>query len=660
MFKSFYRTLLMILRMFRNAMLRPFRMLYAQFRRATNLTRQASKVVPKLAKSVTKVKVRPTHRADYLDAGPVYIAKSLLVLILVGIVAVVLLFVFIIWPWMEAKWFTAHMYMEEEKAETYTGRVVLYYDPEKTLPWYEGRLKEGLKQGKGKLFYENGIPLYIGPFAEDLYEGTGKTQDEKGNAVYDGGFVKGLYSGKGKLYEEGVMLYEGAFLEGAYHGQGKLYTKGELLYEGMFTFGKYHGQGKLYDTGQLIYEGDFADGKRDGDGVAYEKENKRYAGEFAKDAYQGMGTLFYPNGQKELESMDFAAGAVEGRATAWYENGEKKYEGQMSGGNYNGEGTLYHDNGMKWYGGSFLGGGFDGQGTLFKEDGSQLYKGGFSANVYEGLGRLTLAPGKHIEGTFAQGVTEGDVRLFINDLLYYEGAMENETMHGAGKRFSLDGRVIFAGQFQKGMIDADSLIGMPVDALRAEVFREALMEEYQNDLGFVIQNMDLGIAIFCNLGINEEEIVVHRVFLYGQERQDPLGTGEFSVPEGYAAEQKNRREVPMLIKGVPLAEEGVTRTNTRYIYEGINYTLRLWEDGEGGVPLLEWRSYRLLPDDSDGGGEEDEEGKAIDKLLGELGLTEAYDEALEEAKEEGAEEGEEGAEGEPEASASPTVSAKPT
>ena len=86
MFNALYRSILMVWRMLKNAVLRPFRSLYARARAATNLSRQASKLVPKVVKSVTTVKVKPKKREDYIDAGPVYVAKSL-IFVVIGVLA---------------------------------------------------------------------------------------------------------------------------------------------------------------------------------------------------------------------------------------------------------------------------------------------------------------------------------------------------------------------------------------------------------------------------------------------------------------------------------------------------------------------------------------------------------------------------------------------
>ena len=85
-FRNFLSSLRMGIRMIKAAALRPVRALIFQIRRSTNMGRQVSKVVPAVSKMATNMKLKPETRADYIDAGQVYIAKSLFVV--VGLVLV--------------------------------------------------------------------------------------------------------------------------------------------------------------------------------------------------------------------------------------------------------------------------------------------------------------------------------------------------------------------------------------------------------------------------------------------------------------------------------------------------------------------------------------------------------------------------------------------
>ena len=423
----------MVWRMLKNACLRPFRTLYARFRRATNVTRQASQIVPKVVKSVTTVKVKPKSRQDYVDAGPVYVAKSLIFIVIAVIIALWLLVQFVIWPWMESRWFTARLWMQEEKVETYSGRVQLYYDEEKQLLAFEGRLEEGKKTGKGAEYYESGLQAYVGAFEEDLYQGQGTQLDADGNVVYEGGFAQGLYQGEGKLYQDAKLVYEGEFDQGEYQGEGKLYQDEQLVYEGEFDQGERSGQGKAYSAGKLAYEGGFAQGLYSGSGKLYYPSGQLMAECLTFDAGQlnGTGVLYHENGQKKYEGS-FAQDAYAGQGTLYDETGERTYYGGFEAGLQSGTGTEYYAGGRKKYEGGFVQGLYDGAGTLYNYDGTVLYTGGFAQGLYQGDGTLNLEGGYSVQGVFAAGQVSGRIRYYQGTDLLYEGELVNGNAQGEG------------------------------------------------------------------------------------------------------------------------------------------------------------------------------------------------------------------------------------
>ena len=615
MFNALYRSLLMVWRMFKNACLRPFRTLYARFRRATNVTRQASQIVPKVVKSVTTVKVKPKSRQDYVDAGPVYVAKSLIFIVIAVIIALWLLVQFVIWPWMESRWFTARLWMQEEKAETYSGKVQLYYDEEKQLLAFEGRLEEGKKTGKGAEYYESGLQAYVGAFEEDLYQGQGTQLDADGNVVYEGGFAQGLYQGEGKLYQDAKLVYEGEFDQGEYQGEGKLYQDEQLVYEGEFDQGERSGQGKAYSAGKLAYEGGFAQGLYSGSGKLYYPSGQLMAECLTFDAGQlnGTGVLYHENGQKKYEGS-FAQDAYAGQGTLYDETGERTYYGGFEAGLQSGTGTEYYAGGRKKYEGGFVQGLYDGAGTLYNYDGTVLYTGGFAQGLYQGDGTLNLEGGYSVQGVFAAGQVSGRIRYYQGTDLLYEGELVNGNAQGEGVLYA-GGNSVYTGSFANGFIDGFSLLDMDVQQLRETVFAGAQLLESEAERGFVIKNDAMDTAIFCNYGYDDAEIVVHRVYLYGNSLTSLFAGQAFSVPTDYL-EVRQIEDVPLLIPGVAASAQ-VSHRCTRYAFEA--YTMRIWTDEEGNVDLIEWRSMRDLATES---GEEstDSEASMVDGLLEALGL----------------------------------------
>ena len=197
LFRQLTSSLRMGLRMLRTAVTRPFRAIWFRLRRATNLGRQFSKVVPAVTKSVTKVKLKPETRADYIDAGPVFIAKSLFVVIALVLIVGGLFVYYIGWPFVQSRFLTACLPVSDTRVETYTGRVKLYADDGKTVLLFHGKLEEGAKTGRGKEYYESGQLQYEGMFASGLYEGKGTLYDEQNHRLYEGDFAAGSVRGMG-------------------------------------------------------------------------------------------------------------------------------------------------------------------------------------------------------------------------------------------------------------------------------------------------------------------------------------------------------------------------------------------------------------------------------------------------------------------------------
>ncbi len=309
--------------------------LWARLKRFTNFSRQATKVAADSLQSAATIAKKPTSRGDYVETGRLFISKKLLLTLVVGLIVLVLLIYFVAWPFILSHFLTAHFYVEDSRIATWTGRVVVYSDEEKTVPLYEGRLEEGLLQGEGKEYDEEGLVIYEGDFVDGLREGNG-TAYEAGVLLYEGDFAAGVYEGQGILYEDGVLLYRGAFAGGMQSGEGtEYYENGKARYKGTFAEGLYEGEGVEYDTdGVKVYEGSFSEGLYDGEGSLYPAENQRI-------------------------DATFAAGEPDG-AIQWYKSNKLYYDGEADGLTPSGFGTLYAENGQTAYVGQMAGGTVDG------------------------------------------------------------------------------------------------------------------------------------------------------------------------------------------------------------------------------------------------------------------------------------------------------------
>lgn len=329
----------------------------ARARRLTNFSRQATKVASESLQGAASLAKKPSRREDYIETGRLFISKSLLLAIAIGLVIAGLLIYFVIWPFVLSHFLTARFYVEDRRLESWTGRVVVYSDPEKTLPLYAGKLEEGVLEGKGSQYDEQGLIRYEGMFAAGVRSGQGSAYSG-GVLVYEGQFANGVYEGDGALYENGEMIYQGQFQAGVRSGRGRLYEGGVLAYDGQFQEDLPGGQGvSYYKNGRAAYRGGFADGLYEGEGTAYDEEGSRvYQGGFSQGTYSGEGSLYITPGQR-LDAA-FVQGEPEG-AVRWYKESLLYYEGEWSEGQAQGLGTIYNRTGKALYLGRLAGGTLD-------------------------------------------------------------------------------------------------------------------------------------------------------------------------------------------------------------------------------------------------------------------------------------------------------------
>lgn len=135
-------------------------------------------------------------------------------------------------------------------------------------------------------------------------------------SIYEGNAKDGIRHGKGRIYYADGMIFEGRFDEGVMYGPGVLwYKNGKLCFEGDYKDDKFEGHGILYNgliggmnsgfdyqdfgkTGNcwVKYEGDFVQDKKNGTGTLYLQNGERYFGEFKDDKVHGKGTFYLIDG----------------------------------------------------------------------------------------------------------------------------------------------------------------------------------------------------------------------------------------------------------------------------------------------------------------------------------------------------------------------------
>lgn len=131
---------------------------------------------------------------------------------------------------------------------------------------YEGELKNGKKNGYGKIYHYNKRQLYEGTFVEDRIESDKAVIFHyNGEIKYQGGYVKGRRHGKGIQYHTNRALrYKGWFKYGKIHDENAVlyFGNGQIEYEGGIILGKKAGKGCVYNNdGSLKKSGVFKEGK---------------------------------------------------------------------------------------------------------------------------------------------------------------------------------------------------------------------------------------------------------------------------------------------------------------------------------------------------------------------------------------------------------------
>lgn len=433
-------------------------------KRATNVSGMAVMAAGASVRGAATMVKKPSKREDYIETERFFISKSFLVWTVVILIAAALLCWFVLWPFVLSHFLTARFYQGDSRVPDWSGKVIVYYDKARTKPMYSGTLKDGVLQGYGKEY------------------------DEEGFVTYEGGFTDGVRNGSGTVFEAGAVVYEGQLKDGVYDGPGKLYEEEQLIYSGYFTGGAANGTGAAYRNGVKRYEGGFSDGIYHGEGVEYyESGAVSYKGSFSGGVYGNTGT-------------------------AYYEDGTVKYKGSFSEGVYDGEGIAYYEDGATQYKGSFSDGLYDGSGTLFYAGGGVMFKGSFHAGLYEGDGTLYLPDGDSIHARFQNGTGDGVIDWYKNGRLWYSGEADDLTPNGFGTVYASGGKVIYTGRFNQGTLDGEWLLGLPADGLR-EAFGEASVTETdRNRGGFLIINNDLELTALCTYQSEGEDVQIHRIW----------------------------------------------------------------------------------------------------------------------------------------------------
>ena len=330
----------------------------AGFHRITDLSREAAGAAASFGQEASAAADMPSKRESYIETRGLFISKSFLIALGVALAVLALLFYFVGWPFILSHFLTARFYQGDSRVPDWSGKVIVYYDEDRKIPMYSGTLNEGILQGRGKEYDENGLIAYEGGFTDGVRDGAGAAF-EAGALIYEGQFSNGLYEGAGKLYDGGELVYSGYFANGLADGLGTAYVHGVKSYEGGFSDGMYDGDGiAYYEDGTPRYKGSFSKGLYDGDGTEYNADGGvTYRGSFEAGLYNGDGTVYLPGGDS-IRSK-FTKGAGDG-VIEWYKSGRVWYSGGAADLTPDGFGTIYASNGKVIYAGEMDMGTLDG------------------------------------------------------------------------------------------------------------------------------------------------------------------------------------------------------------------------------------------------------------------------------------------------------------
>jgi len=569
--KLIARNFQMIYRTLKSIVLRPFTILKYKISSITNISKLLNRIPKFFASLLAKLKMKPEKREDYVDAGSVFVAKSLLVILAVTVIVVPLLIYFIVWPWFASMLLTVKFYEGQPQLENYKGRVEIYYEQKLENLMFKGRLKNGKYTDKGEVFFKNGMQKYSGSYLEGKYDGEGTLYSEDGKQLYKGNFKAGVYDGIGE-----ILLQDGS------------------VYMGDFAEGKMMGKGRVIKGDKLIYEGDFIDGKKAGIGKqCYADGSLNYNGAFAEDVFEGDGAEYY-------------------------QGGKVKYKGAYKEGMYSGKGVLYDENGSIVYEGSFERGLFSGEGRYYGMDGELAYTGSFTGGLYEGNGKLIFVKNAAwYEGSFMAGKASGEGKLYRDGMLFYEGGFTDDMMSGNGVLTHNPSGVAYTGLFENNDIAYGRLFNLPVTNIYT-AFSRGLTEDTSGDDCYYLYNKAFGMVL--KLDYANETDAAKLTDAYTLPQKDGMAPVrrivDFKLPGTYVVGGTGEGRVDADV-ALFLGMKAVKMKYYKAIYD--NYGVCCWtypDTGEVAViqyyPSSQTTTGKDLQGNADAPGENGEKGKAVE------------------------------------------------
>ena len=325
----------------------------------------------------------------------------------------------------------------DENGEKYSGEIknglkegkgILYYNKDSKIKEdrYEGDFHNDKREGKGILFWKNG-DKYEGDWKDDKREGKGKVTFINGE-IYEGDWKNNIYEGKGIFYYKNGDKYEGDWKNGIKNGRGIInYVNGEM-YEGDWNNDIKEGKGVYcYKNGE-IYDGDWKNNKFNGKGIFHYQHGEKYDGQWIDNIYNGKGIYYYKNGDKY--EGDWKNGKKEGKGIIFYKNGDK-YEGDWKNNIRLGKCILTYSN-KDQYEGDWKNEEKNGYGKYYYNDGSS-YEGNWKDGKRDGKGVMLWKNGDRYEGDWKYDKRQGNGKMYYAQAgEYYDGEWYNNKRDGKG------------------------------------------------------------------------------------------------------------------------------------------------------------------------------------------------------------------------------------
>jgi hypothetical protein len=248
---------------------------------------------------------------------------------------------------------------------------------------YWGNWKDGKREGKGIMYFNDGSTMYQGNYSNDKRNGLGILYWSDGNR-YEGNWIDDNRTGQGTFYWKDGDKYVGQFLNGQKTENGVTTTK--AIQRGCISGDCNNGYGK-WNLENAVYEGYFKNGKREGKGKMVFWDNSTYVGDYANGLKNGKGKYEYVDGS--VYDGDWVDNIKTGQGIYVWGKGTdegNRYEGSWVNNNKTGYGIHTYKKG--------------------KDEGDR-YEGDWFDDKRTGFGKLTKKDGTIQEGKWINDVFQG-------------------------------------------------------------------------------------------------------------------------------------------------------------------------------------------------------------------------------------------------------------